>query len=216
MTQYHKIQTVFLRNPEDKFKTLLHGEFTLPEFEYLKNNIWTFTEKVDGTNIRILYNCEDDAECLVPGFEIRGKTDKADIPELLEKSLDNTFLPLNNKFSELFGDTGVCLYGEGYGGYIQKGGRYRPDCSFVLFDIKIGHWWLKRGDIEDVAKKLGIDVVPIVGEGTLLDMVNKVSIGFKSAWNDNLMAEGIVARPKIELFDRGGRRIITKLKHKDF
>jgi len=29
-------------------------------------------------------------------------------------------------------------------------------------------------------------------------------------------AEGIVARPKVELLSRTGERIITKIKHKDF
>lgn len=42
MKEYHKIQTVFLRNPETKFKTLIEGQFSLPEFEYLKNNLWVF------------------------------------------------------------------------------------------------------------------------------------------------------------------------------
>ena len=51
MIQYHKIQTVFKRDPETKFKTLLMGEYSLPEFEYLKNNEWVFTEKIDGTKV---------------------------------------------------------------------------------------------------------------------------------------------------------------------
>ncbi len=44
MNEYHKIQTVFKRNPENKFKTLLIGDYSMPEFEYLKDNIWSFTE----------------------------------------------------------------------------------------------------------------------------------------------------------------------------
>jgi hypothetical protein len=39
--------------------------------------------------------------------------------------------------------------------------------------------------------------------------------GFKSHWGD-FIAEGIVARPKVELKTRAGHRIITKLKYKDF
>jgi len=37
----------------------------------------------------------------------------------------------------------------------------------------------------------------------------------ESVWGD-FQAEGIVARPGVELFDRAGRRIITKLKCRDF
>jgi hypothetical protein len=46
-------------------------------------------------------------------------------------------------------------------------------------------------------------------------MVIFVQNGFTSQWGD-FAAEGIVARPKIELKTRGGKRIITKIKHKDF
>jgi len=207
MITYHKIQTVFKRNPETNFKTLLDGEFALPEFEYLKNNIWVYTEKVDGTNIRIMFN----------GFYFRfhGRTDNSQIPIFLLNELNKIFLPLKDKFSELF-PNGVCLYGEGYGAKIQKGGdNYRQDQSFVLFDIKIGNWWLKRIDVEDIATKLNIDIVPIIGRGNLENMIAIAKMGFNSIWG-NFKAEGIVARPGIELIARSGHRIITKIKHKDF
>jgi len=208
MEKYHKIQTVFLRNPETKFKTLIEGKFALPEFEYLKNNTWIFTEKVDGTNIRVMFSDRNIA--------FAGKTDNATIPAPLANKLNNIFLPLKNKFIELFNNTDVCLYGEGYGAKIQKGGgNYRADQSYVLFDIKIGQWWLQRKDVEDIAQKLGIEVVPVIGEGALFEMIEMARKGFNSAWG-NFMAEGIVAHPKTELFTRNGTRIITKIKHKDF
>ena len=99
---------------------------------------------------------------------------------------------------------------------IQKGGgNYRQDQSFVLFDIKIGEWWLKRKDVENIASQICIGIVPIIGTGTLFEMVEKTRNGFNSQWG-NFLAEGIVARPSTELFARNGRRIITKIKHKDF
>jgi hypothetical protein len=207
MNEYHKIQTVFLRDPETKYKTLLEGQYAKPEFEYLKDCEWAFTEKVDGTNIRVLW------DCLTISF--RGKTDRAQIPPFLLSQLEKTFVPLIGKISEIF-DCPVCLYGEGYGAKIQKGGgNYRPDQGFVLFDVKIGDWWLKREDVEDVAGKLGIEVAPLVGGGTLADMVEIVRDGFISSWGD-FEAEGIVARPQVELKARNGERIITKLKTRDF
>jgi len=39
--------------------------------------------------------------------------------------------------------------------------------------------------------------------------------GVKSQWGD-FLAEGLVLKPKIELKDRAGKRIVTKIKHKDF
>ena len=56
MNVYHKIQTVFKRDPETKYKTLLMGEYSLIEFEYLRYNDWVWTEKINGTNIRVIYD----------------------------------------------------------------------------------------------------------------------------------------------------------------
>ena len=209
MEKYHKIQTVFKRDPENKFKTLLMGEYALPELEYLATNNWMFTEKIDGTNIRVMF----DGEKITFG----GKTDNAQIPAFLIEKLNDTFLSQIDLFKETFTDTdSVCLYGEGYGAKIQKsGGNYRQDQSFALFDIRIGDWWLKRIDVSGIAIKFGLDLVPTVGEGTLWDMVKLVGQGFNSHWG-SFIAEGIVARPATELQTRGGQRIITKIKHRDF
>lgn len=99
---------------------------------------------------------------------------------------------------------------------IQKGDEnYRQDQDFVLFDIKIDDWWLQRKDIEDIAEKLQIDIVPIIGKGNLHEMIATVRNGFNSICG-NFQAEGIVARPAIELKSRNGSRIITKLKCRDF
>ena len=73
MKEYHKIQTIFKRNEANHH--IIEGEYSLPEFEYLKNNEWVFTEKVDGTNIRVMWN----GESVVFG----GKTDDASIPVFL-------------------------------------------------------------------------------------------------------------------------------------
>jgi len=211
MCEYPKIQTIFKRNPETKFKTVLEGEFSEDWLEYLQYNEWIFTEKVDGTNIRVLWkgNAED--------ISFKGKTDRAQLPAQLVAVLEKRFLfrEMWEKFFETF-DGEACLYGEGYGAKIQKGGgNYRPDQDFVLFDVKVGDWWLKREDVEDVAKKLGIDIVPIVGKGDLWWMLRMVRDGYTSHWGD-FLAEGIVARPATELRTRSGQRVITKLKHKDF
>lgn len=206
MIEYHKIQTVYNRDPATKFKTLLEGEYARPEFEYLANNPWVFTEKVDGTNIRITVN---DGRIVVGG-----RTDNAQTPTFLLDAIGE--LLSAESLASVIDSEDFCLYGEGYGAKIQKGGgNYRADQSFVLFDVRVGRWWLQRDDVEDVARKLGIDVVPIIGGGTLDTMVEVAREGFTSQWGD-FIAEGIVARPKVELATRSGQRVITKIKHKDF
>lgn len=207
MTEYHKIQSLFKRDMVSKRRTLIEGAWTLPEFEYLAGNVWTFTEKVDGTNIRV----EANAGVVTFG----GRTDNAQIPAPLVGRLNERFLPLAATLAEKFED-GVVLYGEGYGAKIQKGGgNYRADQDFVLFDVRVGPWWLQRADVEAVAQALGLDVVPVIGEGTLADAVALCKSGLRSTWGD-FEAEGIVARPKTELATRSGHRIITKVKCRDF
>jgi ATP-dependent RNA circularization protein (DNA/RNA ligase family) len=208
VSEYHKIQSIFKRDMTSKRKTLLEGQWTMPEFEYLAGNTWVFTEKVDGTNIRIIFQ-----EGIVT---FGGRTDDAQIPAQLVTRLNERFLPMAVKLAEVFPDGAAVLYGEGYGAKIQKGGgNYRPDQDFVLFDVKVGDWWLQRADVEDVAAKLGLDVVPIIGEGTLHDAVAHAKAGIRSAWGD-FQAEGIVARPKTELKTRSGHRLIAKIKCRDF
>lgn len=208
MKEYHKIDTVFKRDPATKHKSLMVGQYSNPAFEYLKDNIWTFTEKVDGTNIRVMF----------AGGQVSfgGKTDTASIPALLVDRLRTRFAGADVllQSNEIF-QNGACLYGEGYGAKIQSGGNYRPDQDFVLFDVRVGQFWLQRSDVEDVAMKLGIDIVPIIGRGTLSEMVTATRFGVKSQWGD-FEAEGIVARPVTEMFDRAGNRVITKIKHRDF
>lgn len=217
MDEYHKIQTIFKR--DEKTKKIIEGDFSLPEFEYLKDNKWVFTEKVDGTNIRVMYTGA--------GISFGGKTNNASMPVFLMYRLQELFEGTQKRlaFKKLFEhpnadgvieEPAVCLYGEGYGAKIQTGGTYiKNGVDFVLFDIKIGHWWLQREDVEGIAEQLGIRVVPIIGEGTLVDAVEMTRNGFNSQWG-NFTAEGIVARPKTELRARSGERIITKIKYRDF
>lgn len=210
MKEYHKIKTLWKRE-DTKPHDMIVGEFALPEFELLKDLDWTATEKVDGTNIRIMWDGNK--------VSYGGKTDNAQIPAPLIKRLIELFGGEANeqKFEEVFGKDPACLYGEGFGAKIQKGGgNYFPDkVDFVLFDVKVGDSWLERENIEDVAKKLDIPVVPIVASGNLQFLSNLAGKGFNSQWGD-FMAEGIVAKPSIELRNRKGERIITKLKYKDF
>lgn len=207
MNTYHKIQTVYKRDPDTKFKTLLDGQFSLPELEYLANNDWEWTEKIDGTNIRVVYNEHY--------LEFKGKTDKAEFYPGVKNRLEELFSFSN--FIEMFIDTDapVTFYGEAFGKGIQKGDKYLDYVDFILFDVKIGEWWLKRKDVNDIAKKFNINSVPTIGYGTLYEAIEKTRKGFNSQWGD-FIAEGIVARPTVELRARSGQRIITKIKYKDF
>lgn len=212
METYPKIMTLFKRDQDGPNKGKIRlWDWTTNELMYLAGNAWEFTEKVDGTNIRVGFESRVTSQPTSVSF--RGRTDRANIPTPLLDHLKETFTV--DRFQEA-GLDNVLLFGEGYGGKIQSGGNYRPDQSFVLFDVKIGDWWLKRDDVNDIANKLGIESVPVIGYGTLYEGVELVKPGTQmSRWGD-FVAEGIVAVPTVPLFDRKGQRIITKIKEVDF
>jgi hypothetical protein len=251
METYHKIQTLFKRHQDGPKKgKMILGDWTTPELEYLKNAQWEFTEKVDGTNIRIhLHRIPDGKGNHTVRAEYGGRTDKAVLPKPLLAWLEENFPTYPNWRREITAPAytkryneivswmvgadleDVILFGEGYGPSIQGGGKYREDQAFVLFDVKIGDWWLSRENVNDIAETLGVESVPVLGYGTLQDAIDIVSSGITfnesgavvrwgrgtlfSQWG-NFEAEGIVARPKVALFDRKGERIITKIKAVDF
>lgn len=213
-TQYHKIHTMFKRDMEGD-KKIVFDSWVDPTVEYLKYNDWEWTEKIAGTNIRVIWNGE---KCF-----FGGRTDNAQIPQGLVNRLNGLFTTPegNEALKRTFDYTidtlnPVVLYGEGYGAGIQSGGKYKNSQDFVLFDVKIGKWWLERPDVEDIAHKLGLETVPIVGKGNLYQAIEFVRSGENySHWGD-FEAEGIVARPMAELLARNGHRIISKIKAIDF
>ena len=209
MKEYHKIETIFER--DEKTKKLIEGKFRNPTIEYLKDNIWVFTEKVDGTNIRVYWDGHK--------VEFGGRTDKAEIPKHLLERLEQLFGGDVNEelFEQKFADNEVILFGEGYGTKIQNGGLYRDDVDFILFDVMINGNYQPRESVEDIAKYFNLDVVPIILEGTLQDGVNYVKTNRKSIIAKNgAEIEGLVGRTKIETLDRTGNRNIVKIKYRDF
>lgn len=208
MREYIKIETLFNRR-EDGSKKLIEGDFRNETVEFLKDLPWQFSEKIDGTNIQIRWD----------GHKVwyGGRTERASIPSHLMNKLIELFGSNDTEqlFEQKFGETEVILYGEGYGAKIQRGESYRKDVSFILFDVLIGNIWLKRESVEDIARAFGIDVVPIVLIGTLQDAVDFVKTHPKSTVGTANM-EGVVGRPMVELKDRTGKRVIVKVKVKDF
>jgi hypothetical protein len=212
MKKYTKIQVPFIR--DTKTKKYITSEFADESIEFLKDLKWIGTEKIDGTNIGVVWDGHN--------VSFQGRTQDAEIIPELKSVLSDMFLGDINEeiFEQTFGEKSVILFGEGYGGKIGKYGKcYRNDYSFILFDVYMpdSNIWLKREAIESIAKTFNIDVVPIIFEGSLDEAIEfvKTSPKSKTAKND-LIIEGIVCKPYVELLDRQGRRIITKIKVKSF
>lgn len=211
--EYGKIAGPFMRHVIGPNKNkLIPWNWNVPEFEYLQNTEWVFTEKVDGTNIRIIWDGHKP--------EFRGRTDKAQLPPKLLKVLEEMFP--EELLEQVFGRNPAILFGEGYGAGIGKGGgNYRKGNSFILFDVYISEWWLMRDNVENIAKSLGIEVVPIVYRDTLRSAISFMAdtshgeLYSAVAENYAVAAEGMVGVPAVPLFSRKGDRIIVKLKGRD-
>lgn len=200
--EYHKINTVFKRDG----KRLLNGEWASPEFEYLKDMPWRWTEKVDGTNIRLNWNGGQ-------AFA-GGRTDQARIPNQLTDVIRPRLY-----LGAIFGDTPATVYCEGYGPKIQKGDRYTDTPGLIVFDVMVNGWWLGPDDVADVAAKLDLPVVPERGILTLSEAVFVVRdrrVMSNVAHKVGILAEGLVGTPMVPLYTRSGERIIAKIKVKDF
>lgn len=206
--EYVKIPNVFKRETFAKNK-LIEGEWSSPELEYLKDADWEFTEKVDGTNIRVIWD----------GYRVsfKGRTDKADIPKHLLAKLEELFGGADKEelFEQTFGQSEVILFGEGYGEKIQKGGGLYGKVNFILFDVWIGGFWLGTNNVTDIADVFNIGRVPIVLTGNLMDGVEYIKGHPKSMLRDAEL-EGIVGRPMVQMFSRTGQRIMVKIKCRDF
>lgn len=208
MNEYVKIPNIYERETCGKNR-LIEGKFSSKNLEYLKDNEWFWTEKVDGTNIRVIWD----------GYRVsfKSRTDKSDIPKHLLTKLEELFGGTDKEeiFEEKFGMKIVIMYGEGFGTKIQKNGDLYGDVDFILFDVVIDGNWLSYSNVTGIAEYFGIRTVPMVGSGTLSEAVEFIRTHPASLLRDFEM-EGIVCRPLAPLFNRDGSPILVKIKCRDF
>lgn len=208
--KYPKIQTIYKRkfSPEIKRKKSkcnpIIPEYSCEEFACIDK--WLITEKIDGTNIRIFRN-----------GEIGGRTDSASLHPGLLQYLMQVFT--KEKMDEAFGDSlDVVLFGEGFGASIQKHGeKYCAIQKFLLFDVYIEGYWLNRHNVEEIAQKLGISAVPILGTWTEYEVVKYLeSKPLSMVSEQERVIEGVVARTDpLMLFRKNHNPILWKLKVED-
>jgi hypothetical protein len=211
MKEYHKIETLFERDMQGT-KKLIEGKFRNPAVEYLKDCDWIFTEKVDGTNIRIYWNGHK--------VQIGGRTNNAQIPAPLVARLSELFLTpeAEQLFEQKFGASEVFLHGEGFGGSIQKGSGYNPTQDFILFDVEVGDIFLERENVKEIGMAFDVQVVPIMPFTKLheaIEFIKTKPVSLCSLSRDKEM-EGVVGLPAVRLKDLRGNRIIVKIKTCDF
>ena len=205
-TEYHKLWAPYKREPV-KPCPLVIGDWARPEFDVLSNQDWTWTEKVNGTNVRVIWD----------GHKVQfgGRTDNAQMPMILHDALTAMFPEelLENQFHA----TPAVLYGEGYGAKVASGsGIYRPDPGFVLFDVNVAGWWLQPHDIAVAAGQMGLDHVPQVMEGSIPEALAWLQDPRCHSRFGIFRPEGFVGKPPLGLLGRDGDRLMIKIKAADF
>jgi hypothetical protein len=212
MHTYPKIDTVFHRNADNTLTDMYRSDVVR------SIRIWRASEKIDGTNVRIGFRRDPVTD--VVSAEIGGRTDNAQLHVGLSAHLHalvDENLSTVRGIMEVHNLVTYTLYGEGYGAKIQSGGSYRSDQGFILFDVLAGTKWLPFDAVQVNGSALGIPVVPDLGEMPFDVAVSLVREGFESRCAETPRpAEGLVLRTLEPLTDNRGRRVIAKLKTKDF
>ncbi len=203
MKEYHKIETLYKFDNESK---LFKREFYNPIVDYLKDNKWLASEKVDGTNVRVYWDGHK--------VSFAGRTDKAELPKELKAVLNETFKDIEVWFEQKFGEKEVFLFMEGYGGKIQAGAYKGPE-RLIGFDISVDGIYLDRYVAKSIFEELNIDFVPMWEINNLQEGLDYVKNNRSSIIEPESQIEGLVCVPTIRLYDHTGKRIIVKIKYRD-
>ena len=212
--EYPKTDNLWHRDPDTHL--IQAGRFNKRRPDFDAVNRWHVTEKIDGTNIRVV---------ITDKVAVLGRSDRADLPKGLADIIFNT-LPTDphlifedtHGFDPSTGDV-MTLYGEGYGAGIQSGGNYSSEKRFRLFDVRVNETWLEWENVEVVAEVLNLRVVPVLASGVNLNtVIGLVARNSEVAYlhtNTNVRQEGIVARAMPNLFNARGQQVKFKLKNAD-
>lgn len=168
-------------------------------------------EKVHGTSAHLSWRKAHDPTCLLlySGGASHDMFEKCfNLPELEERF-------------EALGLAEVTVYGEAYGGKMQgMKDVYGPDLRFIVFDVKVGESWLDVPNMDEVATKLGLEVVPWTKvawtqEGLDIYRDSPSQVAQRRGCGHQLR-EGIVIRPPFEVTVNNGERVMAKHKGEVF
>lgn len=173
---------------------------------YLRELPWICTEKIDGTNTRIVWDGY--------GFSVLGRTNKSIVtPEVMEifskKFIANK--DMETVFEQTFGEKQVILFVEMHGGKIQRG-AYDCDTQMVGFDIMVNGTYLNRIAAKQLFNIWGIEYVPVMLMNNLEEAIVFVKTHKESILHPKCDIEGLVCTPMQEIYNKKGERVIIKIK----
>ena len=181
-----------------------------PELEYLAKNPWTYKRKLNGENMRVLWDGDQAIW--------NGRTNNFTPNRETTEYMNSTFA--EEIFEEKFGrDKQVLLFGERMAPGAQGNELGLEKTEFVLFDVKIANVWLEPESVRAIAEYFRLrtcyDFMRSIDKArnyteSLEKLIELCSVGDFSEW------EGIVAIPATGVFNRKGERIICKIKNQDY
>ena len=204
-TIYHKIPNVWNLSNDNKSYDL--DSFRSPEIQYLSNQDWIWSEKIDGTNTRVIWDGHK--------VSFAGRTERSQMRPDVKTMLNELFGGeiQETKFEELFGEKNVILFGETYGGNIQGvGKKYRQDPAFRMFDVMIDGYWMPYAVMMEIAAKLNVKAVPVFMIGNIFEAMEELKKIDQTMIEGTAPIEGVVGTPTVRLLDNNHNRIIVKLK----
>jgi hypothetical protein len=171
-------------------------------------------EKCEGTSSHIGYRKDEDKLFFYSG----GANRDTFVALFNQEDLIQRFRTL----AEEHGVNRICLYGEAYGGKIQKMAEsYGKDMNFIAFDANVDEKWLSVTQSEKLANQLGVEFVPYEFVDATEEALNHERdrdsiIAIRRGMGEGKKREGVVLRPPFEVTTNNGERICAKHKREDF
>lgn len=213
-TKYEKFSSPFRK--DEGFKN------TKELSQYMPKGKWIKTEKIDGTNIRIILTKPDEEgkrEIHIGSRKLILNPDDKTSKQYMDCLLDVNLHKLEEYFKDT--DSTVVIYGEGYGAGVQKGGIYSNIKQFRVFDIRIGSAYQDFAYVEKVCIDNQLNIVPVIEE---IEEINYMEcVNALANFKETLITggsggkpEGIVYKHEPVLLNKYKERLIFKVKFKDF
>jgi len=211
-------KTINLWKRDLETKLVIPSEYSEPEFENV--NYWQVTEKIDGRNMRIIFEHPMYPLVNVPVVRIGGRTERSRNPSNLVSYMESFFTQA--RMSLTFPDAKeVILFGEGIGTKIQgKNHPYSDKPNFILFDVWVDGNWQTQERVREIAWIFCVRHAPVIfNHVTKEDIINYLldkpnSLLGRHNHKDFVM-EGIIARSDPLMLFRNGKVLKFKLKIND-
>lgn len=193
----------------------------------LENVLYLVTEKIHGANFSFHVNIVDSM-----AVEVKPANRSAFIEDtsafygctLVVERYISQVKALAERFSYLHkkANAVVVVYGELYGGNVQRGMPYKKEKDFAAFDLTVDGVPVNKILLISACDSVGLPFVPVIGAKTSLTEALEVNEAFDSLFThtdfngENKEAEGIVIEPVSPEYFNSESRVYFKKKTKRF